>query len=749
MKLCIIVAIMLASFPFLASAQTNVGLIKAMTGTEKDTLLIGRGWNPAESGEIVLHGAAGRTSSFPRLGITSIVFTDGPAGIRISQNATAFPTGSALAATWNASLVERTGEAMGNEVLEYGSDVLLAPGMNIHRNPLCGRNFEYYSEDPFLTGTMAKAMVAGIQSNGVGTSIKHFVANNEERNRISANSVVGQRALREIYLRGFEMVIRESKEQPWTVMVSYNRCNGQYTAENRDLDITILRDEWKYRGTVISDWGTGQSTESLRNGTDLLMPGDYDYKFSRELREEGSEGAKAIDRDVDDVLNLVKKTPRYRGFHPSNAPDLASHSKVALEGAEESIVLLKNSHSALPLKQGLKVALFGKQAFAYFAGGSGSGEVNDIHTVSIREGLSNCGYDICKGLEEIYIAKNDSVVRNYDSKADPNVSQKYATAYCKEYGMSRKIVANAANEADVAIVTIGRCAGEGWDRTIDGYFNLSLEEADLIRDVTEVFHRRGKKVIVVVTSSGVIETASWKVLPDAIVWAYLAGEQGGQAIAEVICGKVNPSGKTVDTFPIRYSDVPSAESFKGIPDEKDPKEYLYDEGIYVGYRYYSTFGVKVSYPFGYGLSYTDFSFSRPRLGRQGFKDSLKVEIDVRNVGTVPGKEVVQLYLSAPGKELEKPSYELKGFVKTRLLMPGESETVTMSLKPRDLASYDENSDCWVAEKGQYEILLGNSSESILSKAHFAIDKDMVVEQCHDAMRPNRALTELTIKGKRK
>ncbi|HEX7411285.1 MAG TPA: glycoside hydrolase family 3 protein, partial [Bacteroidales bacterium] len=370
------------AFPQLGKNKIQ-DIISAMTLEDKVYLLIGVG-NANQKDPVlgdkttIIDGAAGRTWAIPRLGITPTILTDGPAGLRINSHpagldftryCTAFPTATALACTWNTELIENVGKAMGNEVLEYGSDVLLAPAINIHRNPLCGRNFEYYSEDPYVVGKMAAAMIRGIQSNGVGTSLKHFAANNIETNRTSINAVMSQRALREIYLRGFEMAVKES--QPWTVMSSYNRINGYYTSENRDLITTILRDEWKFEGMVMTDWGGGADAVAQMNaGNDVLMPGNRQrQEFLLALKNKALD-EKVIDQNVGRVLTFIMKTPHFRAYSFTNKPDLAAHSQVSKNAADEGMVLLKNDNNTLPFKNIKKVALFGKTSYRFIAGGT-------------------------------------------------------------------------------------------------------------------------------------------------------------------------------------------------------------------------------------------------------------------------------------------------------------------------------------------------------------------------------------------
>ena len=740
-------------------------VIAAMTLEDKVYLLIGLGdnlKNPVSTVPcIILEGEAGRTWDIPRFGITATVLTDGPAGLRITAHpkdmkttrfCTAFPTATALSSTWNTELVENVGQAMGNEVLEYGSDVLLAPAINIHRNPLCGRNFEYYSEDPLIAGKIGAAMVKGIQSNNVGTSLKHFAANNIETNRGEINAVISQRALREIYLRGFEIVIKES--QPWTVMSSYNRLNGFYTSENYDLLTTILRDEWHFKGLVMSDWGGGKDAVAQMNaGNDLLMHGtNYQrkellYALKNKLIDE-----KTLDRNLARMLSFILKTPRFKAYPFTEKPDLTAHALTARNAASESMVLLKNEKNTLPLTKIKTVALFGKTSYDFITGGTGSGEVNNKHSVSPEEGITNNGFKVSGSLQAIYKNIIDTILENKKKNLIDNQEGiiidklKYTVSFHNEVQIDKVEIAKQAAKSDIAIITIGRNSGEGWDRSEKDYFNLIPTEHELIQNVTECYHAVNKKVVVVLNIGGVIETASWKNIPDAILLAWQTGQEGGNALADVLNGKVSPSGKLPMSFPMKYADVPSAKTFPGEP-ANNPVNAVYSEGIYVGYRYYDTFKIPTSYEFGYGLSYTQFEYSNLQFSSNVFGDGLTAKVVVKNTGKREGKEVVQLYLHAPNVEIAKPEQELKAFVKTKSLKPGESQEISFTLDTRSLASFWTNISSWVAEKGTYEIRMGSSSKDIQLKSTFELPETKVVEKLHNVLYPNRAVTDLTAPGK--
>jgi beta-glucosidase len=712
-------------------------------------------------------GAAGTSAEIQRVGITPMVVSDGPAGVRISptrkndQNTyycTAFPVGTALASTWNTELVQKLGEAYGNEVKEYGIDVLLGPGMNIQRNPLCGRNFEYYSEDPLIAGKMSAAMVKGIQSQGVGTSIKHFAANNQETNRNSVNTVVSERALREIYLEGFRIAVQDA--QPWTVMSSYNLINGTYASESADLLTNILRNDWGFKGLVMTDWFGGKDALGQMNaGNDLLMPGSPDqYTKIVDAVKEGKLDIKILDRNVEKILNIVIGSPRFKNYKYSNKPDLKSHGELTREVATEGIVLLKNEKMALPLtKSSQKVAAFGNESYEIIVGGTGSGNVNRAYSISLEEGLKNAGYKVdesLKNMYNVYIKK----ARESQPKGGFFGMMGLGSNPVADMPVDADLAGKMADAADVALITIGRNAGEGADRKVDDDFNLSKTEYSNLEVISQAFKAKGKKTIVVLNIGGVIETASWKNIPDAILLVWQPGQEAGNSITDVLTGKVNPSGKLAVTFPVKYSDVPSAKNFPGTEleppkDEKNagagggfmrskPAKVVYEEGIYVGYRYYNTFNVKTSYEFGYGLSYTNFTITNLNLSSTNFTDEIKVTVDVKNSGNKAGKQVVELYLAAPSVKLDKPESELKGFVKTKLLKPGETETVSFSLNARNLASFDPAASAWIAEAGMYSIKIGGSSTDIKQSASFKLGKDINVKAETKSLIPSEKIAEL-------
>ena len=663
-----------------------------------------------------------------------MVLADGPAGLRINPTregdtatyyCTHFPIGTLLASTWNQELVESVGKAIGNEVLEYGADVLLAPALNIHRNPLCGRNFEYYSEDPLVSGKIAAAYVRGVQSNGMGTSIKHFAVNNQETNRMSNDAQVSPRALREIYLKGFEIAVKEA--EPWTVMSSYNYVNGTYTSESKDLQTTLLRDEWGFKGMVMTDWFGGSDVVAQMNaGNDMLQPGlQKQYDSLIVAAKSGVLDDAVLSRNVKRILEMIMKTPRFKGYKYSNKPDLKAHAAVTRQSATEGMVLLKNDNNALPLASTVKnIALFGCTSYDFVAGGTGSGNVNRAYTVSLLEGLSNAGYTVDDNLKSVYekylVAEKERLAKEKKGLFMPDKRP-------DEMSLTPAMVNEQVGKSDMALITIGRTSGEFLDRNVAD-FNLSQAETQMVQTVTRAFHAAGKKVIVVLNIGGVIETASWKNLPDAILCAWQAGQEGGNSVADVLKGNASPSGKLTMTFPLSFADAASSKNFpvdmnasidlvnKGERkhDVKNVDYTNYEEDIYVGYRYFDSFGKNVSYPFGYGFSYTTFEYTNPAIMSEN--GTYTVTVNVKNIGKCAGKEVVQLYVSAPNnKEMNKPVKELKAFAKTKELKPGESELVTMTVAAADLASFDIATSSWVVDAGKYEFLIGASSRDIRAK----------------------------------
>jgi len=710
-----------------------------------------------------LPGAAGFTSEFPESGVTSQVLADGPAGLRISPirkgeektyYCTAFPIATVMASTWDTELVYEVGMAMGNEVLEYGADVLLGPGMNIQRDPLCGRNFEYYSEDPLVTGKIAAAMIKGVQSNGVGTSAKHFAANNQETNRMSVNTIVSERALREIYLRGFEIAVTEA--QPWTVMSSYNKINGTYTSESHDLLTKILRDDWGFEGYVMTDWGGGSDVVAkMKAGNDMIQPGQpQQIETLIQAVRNGELDEAVLDKNLARIFGVMMESPKQKGYKASYSPDLKAHATVTRQAATDGMVLLENKSNTLPFSADIKkVAAFGNTSYDFISGGTGSGDVNEAYTISLIDGLKKGGFESDPGLETIY----ENYIKEAHAKAGPPKNWLAALMGGKEpvdeMQLSKEIASEMADKADIALITIGRNSGEGGDRqAVGGDFYLSQIEKALITNVTEAFHAKNKKAIVILNVGGVVETASWTKIPDAVLLAWQPGQEAGNSVVDLLTGKVNPSGKLAISFPLSYDDVPSAKNFPGHEiksDKKDdaadlsgfsfmkrvPWEVVYEEGIYVGYRYYNTFDVPVSYEFGYGLSYTDFEYGKLKLGSLKFNNKMTASVEIKNTGKFAGREVIQIYASAPKGKLDKPQEELVAFAKTKLLQPGESEVLSFTITAKDLASFDEEASAWIAEAGKYTLHAGASSKKIKQSAEFVLAKEMPAGKVTKALVP--------------
>ena len=729
-------------------------VVAAMTLEEKARMVTGMGFNSAFTHEPVagrtevkVIGAAGATFGIPRLNIPTTILADGPAGVRIdpirykdsskTYYATAFPVATLLASSWDTALVRKVGVAFGNEVHEYGIDIILAPALNIHRNLLGGRNFEYYSEDPLVAGRMAAAMIKGIQSNGVGTSIKHFAVNNQETNRNNINAIVSERSLREIYLKGFEIAIQDSR--PWTVMSSYNKVNGTYTSESHDLLTAILRNEWNYKGYVMTDWFGGKDPiAQMYAGNDLLMPGTpRQVTAIIEAVNNGSLKMSVLEQNVKNILNVVMKTPAFKHYNFSNAPDLKAHALISRQAAEESMVLLKNNGRTLPLKPKSAVGLFGSNSYSLIAGGTGSGGVNKPYTVSIEKGFNDAGFIIDQTLSDLYTRH----VADYRVNHPPSKNVLAQIKPIDEIKLTEDVIRDLAAREDIAAITIGRNAGEGRDRKLDEDFKLQDMEMDLLKRVSEAFHARNKKVVVILNIDNVIETASWRQYADAILLAWQPGMEGGHAIAGIISGQVNPSGKLASTFPLTYNDEPSSKNFPGTPPEK-PLNVSYEEGIYVGYRYFNTFNVKTAYDFGYGLSYTSFNYGEVKLNTSTFQHRITIKLPITNTGKVAGKEVVQMYLSAPVNQLDKPKLELKGFAKTRLLQPGETQVISFAIDTSQLCSFNSNRSSWIADAGRYQVKIGASSTNTRQVAAFTLPRDIVVTKTNRGLAPQISISEI-------
>lgn len=773
-----VVLMTISSVALNASAQSAPQLrsdnidevMAAMTLEEKARILVGGANNFFSNGAVVggaaetVPGAAGTTAAIPRLGIPQTILTDGPAGVRINPTregdtktyyATAFPIGSALASTWNTELVEEVGKAIGNETKEYKCDVILGPGMNLHRNPLCGRNFEYYSEDPVVTGKIAAAYVKGVQSQGAGTSIKHFAVNSQETERTSVDERVSQRALRELYLRGFEIAVREGK--PWTVMASYNRVNGPLAQESRDLLTDVLRTDWGYQGMVMTDWiGQRNTGAQVHAGNDLMEPGQPQQSEEIVTKvKNGQLDIKDVDNSVRRLLEYIVKTPTFNKYQASNAPDLTAHAAITRRAANEGIVLLENN-GVLPLDKKIQtVALYGVCSYEFLSGGVGSGCVHPPYVVDMVKGLGNAGIKTTESLTNIYQKYVEFAKLKFETDRSPAKwfqslvmgQQKYPEIDFSIYSFMKEVP-----NADAAIITLGRQAGEGIDREIEGEFNLSEQERQMVIQVSQAFHQAGKPVIIIINSGSVIETASWKNYADAILVAWQPGMEGGNSVADILTGKANPSGKLTMTWPIDVADHPSTKNFPNASVDiftytsagnKMPGYQFtnHEEDIYVGYRYFDSFQKNVSYPFGYGLSYTTFAYSKPSVKKSG--EQIEVSITVKNTGKVAGKEAVQVYVAAPKGNLEKPTKELKAFGKTRELQPGESQTLRMTLQRRDLSSFDEEQSAWIVDAGTYQFLIAASATDIRATASLKVDA--LKEPTTNALKPQVKLNRLSVR----
>jgi beta-glucosidase len=640
-----------------------------------------------EKAALCTGATAWSTTPIDRLGVPELYMTDGPHGVRraaeantlISQSlpATCFPTASCLASTWDVDLIHEMGRALGEECLALKVDVLLGPGNNMKRTPLCGRNFEYFSEDPYLSGQMATSLIQGIQSRGVGTSLKHFAANNQEFERFSINAVVDERALREIYLPAFEMAVKQG--QPWTVMCAYNRLNGVYGSENRWLLSDVLKGEWGFEGLVVSDWGAVHDrVASLRGGLDLEMPGPKDRRVKAvvDAVRNGELDEAVLNEAVRRILRIVFKaaeTPK------SGAFDVEAHHTLARKIAAEGMVLLKNN-GLLPLKHPQHIAVIGRAAeHAHFQGG-GSSHINPTRVaVPFKE------------------------VQQLAEHAELT----YAAGYPTDNTFQQALIDEAvvlAKAADVALLYVALPTfkeSEGYDRAD---LDLTEQQVALIKAVAAI----QPNTIVILNNGAPVTLSDWFEAPAAILEAWMMGQAGGGAIADVLFGKVNPSGKLAETYPLKLADTPAYLNFPG-----ENGVVRYGEGLFIGYRYYDAKGVPVLFPFGYGLSYTTFAYSNPKVSAMTFKDvdGVTVSIDVTNTGSVAGKEVVQVYVHDRQSRLARPPKELKGFAKVEL-QPGETKTVSIPLDFRAFAYYDPAYQQWITEDGEFDILIGASATDI-------------------------------------
>lgn len=666
--------------------MTNIqALVAQMTLEEKAALCTG--------------ASAWTTTPIPRLDLPELLVSDGPHGLRrvpevqsmSSQSlpATCFPTASSTAAGWDVDLLREMGEALAEEAISLGVDVILGPGTNMKRSPLCGRNFEYFSEDPYLAGALATSLIEGIQSRGVGTSLKHFAANNQEYERFSIDAVIDERALREIYLPAFEAAVTQAK--PWTVMCAYNRLNGIHASQNHWLLTEVLRDEWGFEGFVVSDWGAVHDrVAALKAGLDLEMPGPKPTRVNAviEAVRNGDLDEAVLDEAVRRILTIVcraAQTPKGGEF------DVAAHHALARRISAESIVLLKND-GILPLQSPEHIAVIGRAAMeAHFQGG-GSSHINptqvDVPFAELQKLAGNAELSFAEGYP-----KDDSL----------------------DGGLIDEAVA-LARTADVALLYVALPSfkeSEGYDRPD---LDLTAQQVKLIQAVTAV----QPHTVVILNNGAPVVMGEWLDQTAAVLEAWMMGQAGGSAIADVLFGRVNPSGKLAETFPLRLIDTPSYLNFPG-----ENGVVRYGEGLFIGYRYYDAKETAVLFPFGYGLSYTTFEYSNLQLSADRFKDvdGLTVSVDVTNTGAVAGKEVVQLYVHDHESRLVRPYKELKGFAKVSL-QPGETQTVSLVLDSRAFAYYDPAHHQWITEDGQFDILVGASSADIRCRATVSLQSTL-------------------------
>ncbi len=627
-----------------------------------------------------------------RLNLPSIMVSDGPHGLRKHNDkkdktdvmgsvpAVAFPTASLTACSWDEDLLARMGETLGEECLAEKISVLLGPGANMKRSPVCGRNFEYFSEDPYLAGKLAAAFIRGVQSKGVGTSLKHFAANNQETRRMTIDTIADERTLREIYLTGFEIAVKEGK--PWTVMNAYNKLNGDYCAENDWLLNGVLRREWGFDGVVETDWGAENEIDrGIAAGQSLEMPGSNGLGAKKlvEAVKNGTLPEEALDARADDVIDLLMKGAENL---TDCEYDKAAHHEIAREIAENAMVLLKNEDGILPLKKDATVCVIGEMAKNPRYQGAGSSQINAKNIDNACDALLAAGANI------VYC-------RGYDKRRDVT-----------DLRLLKEAVENA-RLCDVAVVFIGlteEYESEGFDRDS---LSIPHSHVDLVNAVSAA-----NKNTVVVLSGGAPVEMPWEPKVKGILNAYLGGEASGSAAANLLLGKANPSGKLAETYPLKFRDNPS---YFWFPGERTHVEYR--ESVYIGYRYYDKAGLEVKYPFGYGLSYTTFEYSGLKVSAKKIKDTdtLEVKFKIKNTGTVSGAEIAQLYVKDDESTVFRPEKELKGFKKV-FLQPGEETTVSLTLDKRAFAYYNVNIHDWHVETGKFEILIGASSRDIRLQA---------------------------------
>lgn len=628
-------------------------------------------------------------------GLPNYTITDGPHGLRKAQNtesmdveenvpATCFPPAAGMACSWNPELVERVGEAMGEECIQEQVAVILGPGVNIKRNPLGGRCFEYWSEDPYLAGHTAVGIVKGVQSKGVGTSLKHFAANNQETDRLRISATISPRAMREIYLPAFEYIVKTA--QPWTVMCSYNKINGVFSSQNRWLLTDVLRGEWGFKGIVMSDWGAvSDRVAALNAGLNLEMPPSNTDDQIVAAAKDGRIPAAQLDEMAQGMIDLVAKA-RPAMSRDGYQYDVDAHNEVARQAAVESMVLLKNEDATLPVAKGAKIAVIGEFARTPRYQGAGSSLINPTKLTSFLDAL-----------EERGVAADFAPGFTLDDAAqDPALTEQAVTA---------------AEQADVVLLFLGLPAAyesEGFDRTT---LDIPAKQVEVLEAVAAA-----NPNVAVVLSNGSVVSLPWRGRAKAILETWLLGQAGGAALADVIFGDEAPSGKLAQTIIDDANDDPSAMNWPGEEGHVD-----YGEGVFVGYRYYDTFRKQVTYPFGYGLSYATFDVHDATVAKTGPR-SAEVTVTVTNTSDVAGAETVQVYVAPPKAKVARPVHELKGFAKVSLA-PGESKSVTIALDDRAFAYWSERFNDWHVEGGTYAVEVGVSSRDIVSRLDVEIDDD--------------------------
>jgi len=666
-----------------------------------------------EKAALCTGATAWTTTKVERLGVPEMTVSDGPHGVRrvpevreltiAALPATCFSTASSLASTWDVDLLGEVGRALGEECLALQVDVLLGPGTNMKRTPLCGRNFEYYSEDPFLAGNMAASFINGVQSQGVGTSLKHFAANNQEFQRFSISATIDERTLREIYLPAFETAVKEAR--PWTVMCAYNKINGTHGSENHRLLVDILKDEWGFEGLVVSDWGAVHDrVASLKGGLDLEMPGPKPLRVKAvvEAVQRGELDEATLNESVRRILNIVSKAAETR--KGGGKFDVDTHHAMARRVAAEGMVLLKNN-GILPLKNPLRIAVIGRSAKEPYFQGGGSSHINPTRVDIPFDELQKLAGAAMLTYSEGYPA-DDAFVQALIDEA------------VKE-----------ARSAEIALLYIALPSykeSEGYELR---YLDLTAQQVALIKAVT-----KAQPLTVVILNNGSAVAMSERIDgAAAVLEAWMMGQAGGGAIADILFGKVNPSGRLSETFPLKLVDTPAYLSFPG-----GHGEVRYGEGIFIGYRYYDAKEMPVLFPFGYGLSYTTFAYSAPRLSASTCKDTdtIIVSVDVTNTGTVAGKETVQVYVHDRQAGLQRPPKELKGFAKVAL-EPGETKTVSIPLDFRSFAYYHPGYKQWITEDGEFDILIGASANDIRGRKPLTLQSTLIL--------PSLLHTESTIR----